>query len=632
MTMDSAARAALLGAVLLPRLSAETIQEHLLELGKQSFEVRSQEWVTSTLDDDVFGDNFGTNPDFSYDDPRNYPVSRDFENPRHACFEDDAAFPWVKFSDARSLATVNYFPSTPAFQNFENLDLIPENSHLYPRYNKLRGGGSYANEGFEVRHKHCEVPSDSDGGTWSIEMIGPMYSTGGYDWWQLGWADLWKLGDKYDEHGTIYVTDASIVTRDAKTGTTLGYPPIHIHHIHIGPQPGVRPRTGEYDCGSLPKPCNNVSWFFEWHGDYECDDDEGGADCLYEKSPKGIARDIHEKVDLEGEINDVRAAGDEAFGWYFEVAIKWFTHDKILEKMGGVEPRPLSTFFNVGVPGRFDMNNQQTYVGTFPAPIAYDSVIWYNMRMFNNGILIRWKFHSHLLSFYKFMLVSGDVRDLLDERFNLAPLWKRKFYGEPWNVEDLGFENADGHFREMYEKVGEHPDLEMLCLAETDLVTRGGYLYDRRPPARCRRWQWKEGDGVFGIGWNLKKTFKHTINEKPGSNGLLVDGTLPQHLSFTLQHIDLDRGNSRYTCFRAKAVWDTMDKDTSANAALLKGTCEDGVPHALFWIAFPLRGLYPDRTWGVFYACLLASVLSVVLLLCTGAAAAVKLALKAKKI
>ena len=162
--MDSAARAALLGAALLPRLSAETIQEHLLELGKQSFEVRSKEWVTSTLDDDVFGDNFGTNPDFSYDDPRNYPVTRDFENPRHACFEDDAAFPWVKFSDARSLATV----------------------------------------------------------------------------------------------------------------------------------------------------------------------------------------------------------------------------------------------------------------------------------------------------------VSGDVRDLLDERFNLAPLWKRKFYGEPWNVEDLGFENADGHFREMYEKVGEHPDLEML--------------------------------------------------------------------------------------------------------------------------------------------------------------------------
>ena len=52
----------------------------------------------------------------------------------------------------------------------------------------------------------------------------------------------------------------------------------------------------------------------------------------------------------------------------------------------------------------------------------------------------------------------------------------------------------------------------------------------------------------------------------------------------------------------------------------------------LLWIAFPLRGLYPDRTWGVFYACLLASVLSVVLLLCTGAAAAVKLALKAKKV
>ena len=60
------------------------------------------------------------------------------------------------------------------------------------------------------------------------------------------------------------------------------------------------------------KPCNNVSWFFEWHGDYECDDDEGGAECLYEKSPKGVARDVHQKLDLEGEINDVRLAGSES--------------------------------------------------------------------------------------------------------------------------------------------------------------------------------------------------------------------------------------------------------------------------------------------------------------------------------
>ena len=240
------ARRALVGlmlASLASRLRAETIQEHLLELGKQPYKARVKEMVTATLDDEVFGDNFGTSPDFSYDDPRNAPISRDFENPRHACFEDDAKFPWKKFSAARPQATLNYFPNTPKFQNFENLDLLPENNHLYPSYSKLSDGGHYANEGFEVRHKHCEVPADSDGGTWSIEMIGPMYSTGGYDWWQIGWADVWDIEGKYEEHGMIYVTDASIVTRDAKTARTLSYPPIHIHHIHIGPEPGVRPRA-----------------------------------------------------------------------------------------------------------------------------------------------------------------------------------------------------------------------------------------------------------------------------------------------------------------------------------------------------------------------------------------------------
>ena len=299
--------------------------------------------------------------------------------------------------------------------------------------------------------------------------------------------------------------------------------------------------------------------------------------------------------------------------------------------MGGVEPRPLSTFFNVGVPGRFDMNNQQTYVGTFPAPMDYDSVIWYNMRMFNNGVLIRWKFHSHLLSFYKLLLVKGDVRDLLDERFHRS-LWKRKLYGESWNVKELGYENADEHFTALHAKVGEHPDLELLCIAETDLVTREGYLYDRRPPSRCKRWQWKEGDGIFAVGWNLEKTFKHTINEKPGFSGLLVDRSLPQHLSFTLQHIDLDRGNSRFTCFRAKADYNSMDADPNSQTSLLKGTCEDGVPPALFYLAAPIRFFNPEITWAQFFLGIGTGALIIVTFVTTGIVTTVKFALKAKKI
>lgn len=54
-------------------------------------------------------------------------------------------------------------------------------------------------------------------------------------------------------HG-VYVLEqfSGAVTAD---GTRLGNPPIHIHHIHVGPSPGVRQRADAVGCVLQGKTC-----------------------------------------------------------------------------------------------------------------------------------------------------------------------------------------------------------------------------------------------------------------------------------------------------------------------------------------------------------------------------------------
>jgi hypothetical protein len=78
---------------------------------------------------------------------------------------------------------------------------------------------------------------------------------GGYDWTQIGWDNLWDIRAKLLEYPDgIFITQqfSAPVLAD---GTRIGHPPIHVHHIHIGPSTGVRQR------------CNIVGCFIN---DHEC--------------------------------------------------------------------------------------------------------------------------------------------------------------------------------------------------------------------------------------------------------------------------------------------------------------------------------------------------------------------------
>ena len=496
------------------------------------------------LDNNLFGNEFGSVPGLVYGDSKEPYTDKiwAYNDRCNEMFEETSQ----KFSKARHLATVNYYPTTLDFQQFRNHDLIPENKKLYSFGNRLRKGHpapGFNNEGQQVMHGTCEF-STPEGGTWTSERIGPFYSTGGYDWWQVGWADLFGLKKKLKGHpGGIYV-DANTIAVTDKEGNPFDYPPIHIHHIHVLGQPGVRPRKGEYFCGiNAPKPCYNWSHFFEWHGDYNCRWDMGGTDCLYESYPDGTAKHTFFPLDVEGEINDVRARGSPPLEWYFQVGMHWRYADEY-ERMKIDTPDILSVAF-MSPMGRVDLNNQQTYVQTIPVPIDYDNMVWANWKMPASGELIRNKIHSHMTSFYKMILVSGDVARVLDKTY-ASPFYRA---WETFDVSSHGYNSSQAMFLDVYNKITRDDQLELICISETDLVEVNNHLYDRKPITRCRHWNFQKGDDMFFLGWNVKKSFPFTLDETATFDGIIKKRTVPQHFAQFIIYKEPGRGNGRLTTF-----------------------------------------------------------------------------------
>ncbi|EGB03132.1 hypothetical protein AURANDRAFT_68273 [Aureococcus anophagefferens] len=502
--------------------------------------------VSSQLDDSMYGNDFGAVPGIFYPN-QNRPVSARARTYHDECRNYGAPQP---FHLAKQLATINYYETTLDFQKFRNHDLVPENDGLYPFESKLKSGSHYNNFGKKPMFSTCELGSES-GSTWSTEKLGPLLSTGGYDWWQIGWADVFELRSKLiDRNDGILIHANSIVVTDA-VGRPLSYPPIHVHHIHLAMQPAVRPRQAEYFCGlNTPKPCYNWSWAMEWHGDYECRDDEGGVGCLFEDYPEGYARHLTEPIDLEGEINDVRPRGSAPMEWYLNVGVLWQYKDDSEAFI-----QLISSALWAGVPGRQDLYNQQTYVNTFPAPIDFDSFAWGNMKMPFNGELVRNKIHSHMTSFYKMVMVVGDVSRIIPESTlrpsafvaDISPSWR--FSTTARNVADYGHSSSQAMFQSYYGTILDEEKLDLICVSESDLAEVDGYIYDRKPITRCKNWVFNQGDDVFTLGWMVKKTFKFSVGEPDNFDGTIISRTVPQHLANFLQFVSHDRDSRITLCF-----------------------------------------------------------------------------------
>jgi hypothetical protein len=193
------------------------------------------------------------------------------------------------FSDSYPQATAIHSLSTDEYDSFHSIDLIPENRYKYSPSSPWGNPKTYDFKTATpkaVLSAECRLPV-TDGSSWDITRIGPFRTTGGYDWLQIGWDNIWNISEKlklYPEGLFLLEQVMQPVTED---GTRLNNPPIHIHHMHIGPAPYVRQRFSHFQCAMFSKSCFTPDRRLETHGDYNCDSKDGGMDCKIEMFPAG---------------------------------------------------------------------------------------------------------------------------------------------------------------------------------------------------------------------------------------------------------------------------------------------------------------------------------------------------------
>ena len=121
---------------------------------------------------------------------------------------------------------------------------------------------------------------------------------------------------------------------DASTGKPLGYPPLHVHHIHLVPEkPFLRyqwatPATASWrDMLDLVTSTQGAAYYvpnyvMEQHGEWDvCDVHEHAQGCFAESLPRGYGNLVDFPLDLEGEINDGRPPHSPGLTWWLEIGL-----------------------------------------------------------------------------------------------------------------------------------------------------------------------------------------------------------------------------------------------------------------------------------------------------------------------
>jgi hypothetical protein len=191
-------------------------------------------------------------------------------------------------SEALETATAIHSVDTQQYDDFTSTDWIPENKNLYntrSSWGKKFDFVSYPAK--KTMASSCHLENEAFEGKWELTRIGPFRTTGGYDWLQVGWDDLFGVKEilKKNPDG-IYIME-QFMSPVLEDGTRLDNPPIHIHHMHVGPAPYVRQRFSPIMCSLFNTSCFNPFRAMENHGDYNCKAIDGGLDCRIESFPKG---------------------------------------------------------------------------------------------------------------------------------------------------------------------------------------------------------------------------------------------------------------------------------------------------------------------------------------------------------
>mmetsp|Transcript_105640 Transcript_105640/g.235858 ORF Transcript_105640/g.235858 Transcript_105640/m.235858 type:complete len:679 (+) Transcript_105640:1-2037(+) len=462
---------------------------------------------------------------------------------------------WETFDQRKLWTTLRWYANYSDFNSFRGYEFYPKryldyNSAYQVLFSDRSSQGPKKMEGTTVGLRSCHIEV-KDGSKWSVQKVGPFRSTGGYDWWQVSWSDLGQFTDILKEHPSgVYLLSTFFRPVNAR-GEDLGYPPIHIHHVHVSRVGRSIKFRNDYNADFQYAVSE---WLFEGHGDYQCHDADGGMSCFYEELD-GYGKLIDFPLHIEGEFNDVRPVASEPMEWWIEVSFRWIPASKVSSS----RTKPVSVHI-FGGRGTNDFSIQQSLVLTWDMKFDQPYLFWYSGHMVTGGDLLVNKLHAHSRSFKSAFFFSATPRDLglQDARFqpmivkkgsgkvNYGTAMKAAGFESQGQFEDFLFHNlikaihaydiaCAGPKSSRSNPLCSRPRPALICQGWKGDEEVDGVVYDRRPPTCCKDWSFVKDEPYVTVGiyeWDGRPLYPLSSNAMPS--------TYPQHLGWMLRYVRAD--------------------------------------------------------------------------------------------
>jgi len=217
----------------------------------------------------------------------------------------------------------------------------------------------------------------SDDQTWRIQRIGPIASNGGDNFIIIRGDDALELSRELGAHPAGGWVTAIFLAAVDSSGTVLGYPPIHIHHSHLGPHSMI---------GIL----DFVAPLHFPHGETSCQPADGGDLCYMFTFPPGTGYHVSEPFLLNAYLNDVRAAGSPRLDVTLELTVR-YTRRPVRRNLGVWY---VATDSDTNAFAMLLQAKQSFY--TFTVPYNDQSVIWSTFKSVASGTLLNIWHHTHV--------------------------------------------------------------------------------------------------------------------------------------------------------------------------------------------------------------------------------------------
>ena len=435
---------------------------------------------------------------------------------------------------------MNHFANNSVYDAFNGTDYTPHNLQNYPEHSHWRRGLRPRPTGSKpIVGGLCDIESSSKGGLqYTIMRVGPFTSNGGYDWWQYAGHDVNKLSRHLTGGRTIGINSHWVAGVEVETGKTLGYPPMHVHHIHLVPaKPWLRYQWATPATAGWRNVLHHLTeeqgaayyvpnYVMEQHGEWDlCDIHTSKTGCFAEELPSGYTNLIDFPLDFEGELNDGRRVGAPDLNFWLEIGLGW-TYDVTSRK-------PLS--YAVITEDHFGMvdGHQHTYENYHWVPSTGEWVNYYTGRMPTSGNLVRMKHHVHMNLMYRAYFIATSADELELSARPIGPDGEEMgakevpgaFFSHGGTLGKLLFDSTETDARLNTWPVGVvavdrfgHPDLvsfEKALLArarslpggETNIkcsLTHGslevdGFLWDRAGRSDCKSWRFEKGASFTSV-------------------------------------------------------------------------------------------------------------------------------------